>query len=51
MIALILSYRTRSWIGPEQFEAISPEQANRSLPTVDLALELDAEDDEKENTP
>jgi glycosyltransferase involved in cell wall biosynthesis len=49
MIALILSYRLRSWIEPEQFEAIAPKQAGRALPTVDLRFELDAEDEEKEN--
>ena len=49
MIALILSYRLRSWIEPEQFEAIAPKQAGRALPTVDLRFEMDEEDEEKEN--
>jgi glycosyltransferase involved in cell wall biosynthesis len=49
MIALILSYRLRSWLHPEQFEAIALEQTDRALPTVDLALEEDVADDEKEN--
>jgi hypothetical protein len=49
MIALILSYRVRSWIAPEQFETTAPAQAHRVLPTVDLALEADEEDEEKKN--
>jgi hypothetical protein len=49
MIALILSYRVRSWIDPEQFETTIPAQIDRALPTVDLTLEADEEDEEKKN--
>jgi glycosyltransferase involved in cell wall biosynthesis len=49
MIALILSYRLRSWVDPGQFEAISLTQTGRVLPTVDLTLETDEEDEEKKN--
>jgi hypothetical protein len=49
MIALILSYRVRSWIDPEQFETAIPAQIDRALPTVDLTLEADEEDEEKKN--
>jgi glycosyltransferase involved in cell wall biosynthesis len=49
MIALILSYRVRSWIDPEQFETAIPAQIDRALPTIDLTLEADEEDEEKKN--
>jgi hypothetical protein len=47
MIALILTYRVHSWLHPAYFEAAAPDQSG-SLPTVDLRLEQDL-DDEKEN--
>ncbi len=49
MIALILTYRVHSWLHPAYFEAAVPDQATGSLPTVDLRLEQDLDDDEKEN--
>jgi hypothetical protein len=49
MIALILSYRVRSWIDPDQFETASSIGAERVLETVDLALEADEEDEEKQH--
>jgi glycosyltransferase involved in cell wall biosynthesis len=48
MIALIVSYRVRSWLHPEEFEAVLPERTGAELPTVDLALEQDLIDEEKE---
>jgi glycosyltransferase involved in cell wall biosynthesis len=48
MIALILSYRLRSWIDPGRFAATPLGQGGRALPTVDLALEADEEDEEKQ---
>jgi len=50
MIALILSYRLNSWIHPQRFEAGVSNSLSRALPTLDLALEDDAQDEEKENT-
>ena len=49
MIALILTYRVQSWLRPEYFEATVPERAAGALPTVDLRLEQDLDDEEKEN--
>ena len=49
MIALILSYRVRSWIDPDQFETASSIGAERVLETVDLALEADEEDEEQQH--
>ena len=49
MIALIVSYRLRSWLRPEQFETTDPMRTERALPTIDLALESDLEDEEKKN--
>lgn len=49
MIALIVSYRLRSWLRPEQFETTTPLRTDRTLPTIDLALESEVEDEEKKN--
>jgi glycosyltransferase involved in cell wall biosynthesis len=49
MIALILTYRVHSWLQPAYFEAAAPDPAVGSLPTIDLRLEQDQDDDEKEN--
>ena len=49
MIALILAYRIQSWLRPGYFEATRPEHAAGALPTVDLTLEQDQEDKEKES--
>ncbi|MBW2543002.1 MAG: glycosyltransferase family 2 protein [Deltaproteobacteria bacterium] len=49
MIALIVSYRLRSWFRPEQFETTGPMRTERALPTIDLALESEVEDEEKKN--
>jgi glycosyltransferase involved in cell wall biosynthesis len=49
MIALILAYRVQSWLCPEYFEATVPEHGAGALPTVDLRLERDWDDEEKEN--
>jgi glycosyltransferase involved in cell wall biosynthesis len=48
MIALIVSYRVRSWLHPDEFDAALPERTGAELPTVDLALEQDLIDEEKE---
>jgi glycosyltransferase involved in cell wall biosynthesis len=50
MIALILAYRAQSWLRPEYFEATASVRTPEALPTVDLRLEQDLDDEEKENT-
>lgn len=49
MIALIVSYRFRSWLRPEQFETTGPMRTEQTLPTIDLTLESEVEDEEKKN--
>ena len=49
MIALILAYRFQSWLRPGYFEVPVSERAAGALPTVDLRLEQDLDDEEKEN--
>jgi glycosyltransferase involved in cell wall biosynthesis len=48
MIALILTYRVHSWLRPAYFEAADSDRAAGALPTVDLRLEQDLDDEEKE---